>query len=43
LLEEHYDFVVPESRWERPAVRRFAALLGEAEVREGLADLGFHA
>jgi len=42
LLEEHYDFVVPESRWERPAVRRFAALLGEAEVREGLADLGFH-
>ncbi|MFZ0789064.1 MAG: molybdopterin biosynthesis protein [Chromatiaceae bacterium] len=42
LLEEHYDFVVPESRWERPAVRRFAALLGEAEVREGLTDLGFH-
>jgi putative molybdopterin biosynthesis protein len=41
LKEEHYDFVIPQSRWERPAVRRFAALLGEPEVREVLAALGF--
>lgn len=42
LKEEHYDFAVPESRWERPAVQRFAALLQEPEAREGLAALGFH-
>ena len=42
LQEEHYDFAIPEARWERPAVQRFAALLQEAETREGLRALGFH-
>jgi putative molybdopterin biosynthesis protein len=42
LQEEHYDFAIPETRWERPAVQRFAALLQDAEVMAGLAALGFH-
>jgi putative molybdopterin biosynthesis protein len=41
LKEEHYDFVVPESRWERPAVQRFVALLQDPDVRQGLEALGF--
>ena len=39
--DEHYDFAVPKSRLERPAVRRFRAVLAEPEVREALAALGF--
>jgi putative molybdopterin biosynthesis protein len=39
--DEHYDFAVPKSRIERPAVRRFRAMLAEPEVREALAALGF--
>ncbi|MFZ0468261.1 MAG: molybdopterin biosynthesis protein [Thiogranum sp.] len=41
LQEEHYDFAIPEARWERPAVQRFAALLHDPEVTAGLAELGF--
>src|SRR5574338_59611 len=41
LKEEHYDFAIPRSRLERPAVRRFIALLQEPAVRDGLARLGF--
>ena len=41
LRHEHYDFVVPESRWHRPAVRRFAELLTDRAVRDALAGLGF--
>jgi len=41
VREEHYDFMVPRSRLERPAVSRFRALLGDAGAREGLARLGF--
>jgi putative molybdopterin biosynthesis protein len=41
LQEEHYDFAIPEDRWERPAVQRFAALLDNPEVTAGLAALGF--
>ena len=41
LQEEHYDFAIPESRWERPEIQRFAALLQEPEARAGLAELGF--
>ena len=41
LQEEHYDFAIPKSRWERPAVQRFAALLHDPEVKAGLAKLGF--
>ncbi len=39
--EEHYDFVVPKSRMNRPAVQLFHQLLGEATVRERLKELGF--
>jgi putative molybdopterin biosynthesis protein len=41
LQEEHYDFAIPEARWERPAVQRFAALLRDPGVKAGLAELGF--
>jgi putative molybdopterin biosynthesis protein len=38
---EQYDFVVPRSRRERPAVRAFVELLREASTREMLVQLGF--
>ncbi len=41
LQEEHYDFVVPRDRLDRPAVRRFLAALEEGEVAGALAALGF--
>jgi putative molybdopterin biosynthesis protein len=41
LQEEHYDFAVPESRWNSPAVQRFIALLNEPEVRMELESMGF--
>jgi putative molybdopterin biosynthesis protein len=44
LRAEHYDFAIPESRWDRPAVRAFRALLEPASpVRARLAKLGFAA
>ncbi len=39
--DEHYDFVVPKTRLERPAVIRFRAVLADRSVRESLAALGF--
>jgi putative molybdopterin biosynthesis protein len=39
--DEHYDFAVPKSRIERPAVCRFRALLAEPEVCKALVALGF--
>jgi putative molybdopterin biosynthesis protein len=39
--DEHYDFVVPRDRWERPAVRAFRQLLELPEVRRALAERGF--
>jgi putative molybdopterin biosynthesis protein len=41
LTEERYDFVVPRARATRPAVRAFAGLLTQAEVRQQLAAMGF--
>jgi putative molybdopterin biosynthesis protein len=41
LTHEQYDFVVPKSRSERPAVQGFQRLLGDGEVRKHLADMGF--
>ena len=41
LQEEHYDFVVPKARLERPAVRLFRSLLEEPEVRQRLREMGF--
>jgi len=39
--EEHYDFAVPKSRRETPAVRAFIAALATHEVKEALRALGF--
>ncbi len=41
LLEEHYDFIVPLDRLERPAVQAFRELLADSSVRQRLARLGF--
>jgi putative molybdopterin biosynthesis protein len=39
--DEHYDFVVPRNRLERPPVQAFRRLLGQPEVRQALAERGF--
>jgi putative molybdopterin biosynthesis protein len=41
LQEEHYDFVSPRGRVDRPAVRAFRELLREPETRLALTDMGF--
>lgn len=41
LQAEEYDFAIPVGRIDRPAVRRFVALLKDAAVREELARMGF--
>jgi putative molybdopterin biosynthesis protein len=41
MQEEQYDFVVPSSRLERPAVQAFCAALNDPSVRAELASLGF--
>ena len=41
LREERYDFVVPKTRLERPAVRAFRAVLDDAGTRAELKALGF--
>jgi putative molybdopterin biosynthesis protein len=41
LQAEHYDFVVPKARLERPAVRMFCELLEDVAVRQQLSVLGF--
>ena len=38
---ERYDFAVPETRWDRPAVAAFRGLLQADDVRRRLAGLGF--
>jgi putative molybdopterin biosynthesis protein len=38
--EERYDFVVPRSRLDRPALQVFQEVLGSAECRQALAALG---
>jgi putative molybdopterin biosynthesis protein len=38
---EQYDFAIPESRWDRPAVRAFRALFEQPEIVDALASLGF--
>lgn len=40
LVEERYDFVVPRSRWHRPAVALLRQLLLEIDVQRGLSELG---
>ena len=41
IQDEHYDFVVPRVRLQRPAVIRFSALLLDASLREALVAAGF--
>jgi putative molybdopterin biosynthesis protein len=41
LEEEHYDFLVPRSRWDRPALIAFRHLLAAPEVRLQLQQMGF--
>ncbi len=41
LQEEYYDFLVPASRQERPAVSLLRALLEEVETRRQLSAMGF--
>lgn len=41
LRQEQFDFVVPQQRWDRPAVLAFRHLLAEPAVREELQRMGF--
>jgi putative molybdopterin biosynthesis protein len=41
LCAEEYDFAIPADRWDRPAVAAFRELLGEAETRRSLDEMGF--
>jgi len=41
LEDEHYDFAVPKSRLDRPAVVAFRKLLADAEIRAQLEEMGF--
>lgn len=41
VREEHYDFLVPTNRLERPGVKLFRELLADEAVRQGLAEMGF--
>ncbi|MBP2295613.1 molybdopterin biosynthesis protein [Azospirillum rugosum] len=41
LQEEHYDFIIPKDRRDRPAVQRFLAALEDEGVRDRLHGLGF--
>jgi putative molybdopterin biosynthesis protein len=41
LQDEHYDFVVPRARLERPPVQRFRALLEDDSVKRALRALNF--
>jgi putative molybdopterin biosynthesis protein len=42
LEDERYDFAIPKSRLDRPAVIAFRQLLREPAVREELAQMGFN-
>ncbi len=41
VQDEHYDFLIPASRTDRPAVRAFRQLLAEPQTQQRLAELGF--
>ena len=41
LAAEQYDFVIPRSRRNRPAVQAFVALLQDPAIRATLSELGF--
>jgi molybdopterin molybdotransferase/putative molybdopterin biosynthesis protein len=39
--DEDYDFVIPKSRWDSPAVQHFRKTLADPSVREALRAMGF--
>jgi putative molybdopterin biosynthesis protein len=41
IQEEHFDFVLPRARRNRPAVQRFLAVLSDETVRARLRAHGF--
>ena len=41
VQEEHYDFVIPKDRADRPAVTAFRESLAETQVRNHLDKMGF--
>lgn len=41
LRDEHYDFLIPQSRWDRPAVQEFRSLLADPTIQQRLNDIGF--
>jgi putative molybdopterin biosynthesis protein len=41
VQEERFDFVLPRSRWERPAVQTFRQLLTQEKTQQRLRELGF--
>lgn len=41
LTEERYDFVVPKTRMQKPAVRALEELLARDDVKQKLASMGF--
>lgn len=41
LQDEHYDFIIPRSRFDRPAVIAFREILKEQSVRDELVRMGF--
>ena len=43
LQDEQYDFAIPESRWDRPAVRALRELVADPAVSTQLQTLGFRA
>jgi len=42
LEDEHYDFVIPKARLDRPAVVAFRELIAEPDVRKKLGRMGFN-
>lgn len=41
LTEEHFDFIVPKSRLEKPAVAAFLQAIARPDIRDELAKMGF--
>jgi putative molybdopterin biosynthesis protein len=41
IQDEHYDFVMPKARADRPPVQRFRAILEDASLKAALAAAGF--
>jgi putative molybdopterin biosynthesis protein len=41
VQDEHYDFVVPKARWDRPALKLFRATIEKQSTKSALSALGF--